>query len=121
MSTFLTPERYGEIKSRYPKFNEPWTEDEEDLLREDYLEGQSVNDIAIHLSRTPSSIRMRLKAMGLYIPRPAPKPWSDDDDKELVELYCDGSSFEELAIIFGRSQNAIISRLVRLRAGLRPL
>ena len=120
MSTLLTPEHYSEIKSRYPRFNEPWTEEEEDDLREQFYCDFTLDQMAGHLGRTPNSIKMKLKALGLYVPKPAPRPWSEDDDRELVELYCEGSSFEELAMIFGRSENAVISRLVRLRAGLRP-
>ena len=120
MSTLLTPEHYSEIKSRYPRFNEPWTEEEEDDLREQFYCDFTLDQMAGHPGRTPNSIKMKLKALGLYVPKPAPRPWSEDDDRELVELYCEGSSFEELAMIFGRSENAVISRLVRLRAGLRP-
>ena len=89
-------------------------------MREQFYCDFTLDQMAGHLGRTPNSIKMKLKALGLYVPKPAPRPWSEDDDRELVELYCEGSSFEELAMIFGRSENAVISRLVRLRAGLRP-
>jgi DNA-directed RNA polymerase specialized sigma24 family protein len=42
-----------------------------------------------------------------------------EDDAALVQQYRDGASFATLAATFGRSENAVISRLVRLRAGLR--
>ena len=31
---FLPQERFDEIKKKYPKFNEPWTTDDEDILFE---------------------------------------------------------------------------------------
>ena len=120
MNTILTPEKYGELKNRYPRFNEPWSQEETEYLREmagmDYPHSQ----MATELERSPNSIKMKLKALGLYIPKPSPKPWTEEDDRRLVALYLEDYSFSDLACIFGRSENAIISRLVRLRAGLRP-
>ena len=120
MNTILTPEKYGELKTRYPRFNEPWSDEETKELEEMCCYDLAISDMAEHLGRTPNSVRMKLKAMGLYTPKPAPKPWTDEDDKRLVALYLEGRSFQDLAGIFGRSENAVISRLVRLRAGLRP-
>ena len=42
------------------------------------------------------------------------------DDATLVQQYRDGASFATLAATFGRSENAVISRLVRLRAAILP-
>ena len=120
MSTILTPEKYGELKTRYPRFNEPWSADETKELEEMYSYDLAISDMAEHLGRTPNSVRMTLKAMGLYTPKPAPRPWTEEDDKHLVALYLEGHPFPDLAGIFGRSEKAILSRLIRLRAGLRP-
>ena len=120
MNTILTPEKYGELKTRFPRFNEPWSQEETDYLREMAEMNYPQSLMAQDLGRSPNSIRMRLKALGLYTPKPAPKPWKEDDDRRLVALYLEDYSFQDLAAIFGRSENAVISRLVRLRAGLRP-
>ncbi|MBO7117294.1 MAG: hypothetical protein J6V81_01300 [Bacteroidales bacterium] len=120
MNTILTPEKYGELKTRYPRFNEPWSDEETKELEEMYSYGLAISDMAEHLGRTPNSVRMKLKAIGLYTPKPAPRPWTEEDDKHLVALYLEGRSFQDLAGIFFRSEKAVISRLVRLRAGLRP-
>ena len=118
MSTFITPEHYREIKSRYLRFNEPWSEEETADLVEIFNCDFTMQEMANHLGRTPNSVRMKLKALGLYTPKPAPRPWTEKDDDLLVKMYMEDYSFEELSVFFGRSQNAIVTRLVRLRAGL---
>lgn len=118
-SFFLTPEQYGTLKARYAKFNEPWTADEADELRRMAEDGVSREEMSQQLSRTPNAVKMKLQSMGLYVPKPAAKPWTTDDDAALVRQYLAGASFADLATAFGRTENAIVSRLVRLRAGLR--
>ena len=118
-SFFLTPEQYSDLKGRYAKFNEPWTADEVEELRQMALDGVSRTEMSAQLGRTPGSVKMKLQSLGLYIPKPAARPWSAEDDVALVRQYCAGAGFQALAAAFGRTENAIISRLVRLRAGLR--
>ena len=120
MNTILTPEKYGEMKTRFPRFNEPWSQEETDYLREMAEMNYPHSQMATELERSPNSIKMKLKSLGLYTPKPSPKPWTEDDDRRLVALYLEDYSFQDLAAIFSRSENAVISRLVRLRAGLRP-
>jgi hypothetical protein len=119
-SFFLTPEQYGDLKGRYAKFNEPWTADETEELRQMALDGVTRAEMSAQLGRTPNAIKMKLQSLGLYVPKPAARPWTDLDDAALVQQYRDGASFATLAATFGRSENAVISRLVRLRAGLLP-
>ena len=118
-SFFLTPEQYGTLKARYAKFNEPWTADEADELRRMAEDGVSREEMSQQLGRTPNAVKMKLQSLGLYVPKPAARPWTEEDDAALVRQYVGGASFSELAAAFGRTENAIISRLVRLRAGLR--
>ena len=120
MSTLLTPEHYTEIKSRYARFNEPWTAKEIEDLHEIVEYSFTVDEMATHLGRTPNSIRMKLKELGLTAYKPAPRRWTEDEDNKLVKMYCKGDSFDDMALYFCRTENAIISRLVRLRAGLLP-
>ena len=117
-SFFLSPEQYADLKGRYAKFNEPWTPDEEEELRTMAADGQSREAMSVQLGRTPNAVKMKLQALGLYVPKPAAKPWTPQDEDALVEMYLSGASFSLLASTFGRTENAIISRLVRLRAGL---
>ena len=119
-SFFLTPEQYGALKGRYAKFNEPWTEEETEELRQMAADGISRADMSQQLGRSPGAIKMKLQSLGLYVPKPAVRPWSADDDASLVRQYLAGASFATLAAAFDRTENAIISRLIRLRAGLTP-
>ena len=119
-SIFLTPEQYGDLKGRYAKFNEPWTADEVDELRRMAADGVPRAEMAEQLGRTPNAIRMKLQSLGLYTPKPAARPWTPLDDDALVKLYREGASFTTLAATFGRSDNAILKRLILLRAGILP-
>ena len=119
-SIFLTPERYDDLKGRYAKFNEPWTPDELDELRSMAADGVPRAEMSEQLGRTPNSIKMKLQSLGLYVPKPAAKPWTPLDDDALVKLYREGASFTTLAATFGRSENAILKRLILLRAGILP-
>jgi superfamily I DNA/RNA helicase len=42
------------------------------------------------------------------------KPWSADQDAELIELFCEGATFKEMAEHFGRTTGAITSRIAKL-------
>ena len=117
-SFFISPEQYGDLKGRYAKFNEPWTAEDTEELRQMAADGVSRADMSAQLGRTPNAIKMKLQSLGLYVPKPAARPWSADDDASLVRQYLAGASFSTLATSFNRTENAIISRLIRLRAGL---
>ena len=118
-SFFLTPEQYSDLKGRYAKFNEPWTADETEELRQMAQDGVSRTEMSAQLGRTPGSVKMKLQSLGLYVPKPVARPWSSEDDAALVQQYCDGTSIATLATAFGRTENAILRRLILLRAGLR--
>ena len=117
---FLSPEQYDNLRGRYAKFNEPWTADELDELRRMAADGVPRAEMSEQLGRTPNAIKMKLQSLGLYVPKPAAKPWTDLDDDALVKLYREGASFTTLAATFSRSEKAIISRLIRLRAAILP-
>lgn len=116
----MTPEQYEAMKLRYAKFNEPWTPDEVAELRRMAEDDLPRTVMAAQLGRSPNAIRMKLQALGLYVPKPAARPWTPLDDDAIVELYRSGASFATIASTFGRSENAVIKRLVYLRAGLLP-
>lgn len=44
-------------------------------------------------------------------------PWTDEETEQLVRMVADGKSAREIAVLFGRSRNAVIGRCGRL--GLR--
>ena len=119
-SFFLTPEQYADLKGRYAKFNEPWTADEAEELRQMAADGVSREEMSAQLGRTPTAVKMKLQSLGLYVPKPAVRPWTPADEAELVRLYREGVPFAELASVFGRTEGAILSRLIRLRAAVLP-
>ena len=119
-SFFLTPEQYSDLKGRYAKFNEPWTEQEAEELKQMAADGVARAEMSAQLGRSPNAIKMKLQTLGLYIPKPAARPWTPADEDALVKMYREGVSFAELATAFGRTEGAILSRLIRLRAAVLP-
>ena len=119
-SFFLSPEQYEALKGRYAKFNEPWTAEEAEELKQMAADGVSRADMSQQLGRSPNAVKMKLQSLGLYVPKPAARPWTPADDASLVKQYLEGASFATLAATFGRTERAILSRLIRLRAGLTP-
>ena len=119
-SFFLTPEQYSDLKGRYAKFNDPWTAEETEELKQMAADGISRADMSAQLGRSPNAIKMKLQSLGLYVPKPAARPWSADDDASLVRQYLSGATFATLATTFNRTENAILKRLILLRAGLTP-
>ena len=119
-SFFLTPEQYADLKGRYAKFNEPWTADEADELRQMAADGVSREEMSTQLGRTPNAVKMKLQSLGLYVPKPAAWLWTPEDEHLLVKLYREGISFAELASVFCRTEGAILRRLILLRAAVLP-
>ena len=119
-SFFLTPEQYADLKGRYAKFNEPWTADEAEELRQMAQDGVSREEISAQLGRTPNAVKMKLQSLGLYVPKPAARLWTPEDEHLLVKLYREGISFAELASVLGRTEGAILRRLILLRAAVLP-
>ena len=119
-SFFLTPEQYAGLKGRSAKFNEPWTADETDELRQMAADGVSREEMSAQLGRTPNAVKMKLQSLGLYVPKPAARLWTPEDEHLLVKLYREGISFAELANVFGRTEGAILRRLILLRAAVLP-
>ncbi|MCR5326107.1 MAG: SANT/Myb domain-containing protein [Bacteroidales bacterium] len=115
---FLPQDQFDKIKSQYAKFNDPWQVDEIEELKSMSADGVPLNEISTQLQRTASSIRMKLKSLGLYTPRDVPRPWTPEDESELIKMYSDGAPFQEIASHFDRTEKAVISRLVKLRMDL---
>lgn len=117
-TAFLPQEQFDLIRSRYSRFNEPWLKEEVEELTSMAAENVSHEQMAEQLQRTPSSVRMKLKALGLYSPKPMMPRWTEEDDKLVVQMYDQGVTFEDMAQHFNRSPKAIVARLVNLRVKL---
>ena len=83
-------------------------------------DGVSREEMSAQLGRTPNAVKMKLQSLGLYVPKPAARPWTPEDEHSLVKLYRNGVSFAELASVFGRTEGAILRRLILLRAAVLP-
>ena len=117
-TAFLPQEQFDLIRSKYSRFNEPWLKEEVEELTNMAAENVSHEQMVEQLQRTPSSVRMKLKALGLYSPKPMMPRWTEEDDKLVVQMYDQGVSFEDMAQHFNRSPKAIVARLVNLRVKL---
>lgn len=115
---FLPQEQFDEIKKKYPKFNEPWTEEDEDVLFDLTEQKATQKQMSETLGRTTRSIKMKLMELGLYEKKASARSWTENEERKLVDLYNDGVDFENIALELGRSVNAVVSRLVRLRINL---
>lgn len=117
---FLSQEEYERLKARYPKLNEPWQPGDLDELKAMAADKVPLSEMSEQLGRTPNSLKIKLKSLGLYeFPEP-PKKWSVDEENKLVAMYNDQIPFEEMADHFGRSVRAVVARLVLLRVNLFP-
>ena len=117
-TAFLSQEHYDEIKNTYSRFNEPWLKEEVEELKAMAADGVSKQYMASQLQRTPNSIQIKLKSLGLYTPVSMPPRWTEEDDSKVVDMYKAGSPFEDISQELGRSVNAIISRLIHLRVNI---
>ena len=115
---FLSEEEFNRIKSQYAKFNEAWQDSEIEELKSMAADQLSLEDISAQLQRTPNSVKMKMKALGLYTPKPGPAAWSSEEESNLVKLYNEGLPFEEIAEGLGRSVSAVVTRLVHLRVNV---
>ena len=84
---FLSQEAFDRIKSNYSKFNEPWQDSEIEELKTMAADQVPFEQIANQLQRTPNSVKMKLKSLGLYTPKPMPGTWRSDDEARLIEMY----------------------------------
>ena len=117
---FLSQEAFERLKARYPKLNEPWQGADVEELKAMAADKVPLAAMSEQLGRTPNSLRIKLKSLGLYEPAASPRLWTEEDEKLLVEMYNQGVSFEDMAAHFGRSVRALVSRLVLLRMKLFP-
>ncbi len=115
---FLPQEEFDRLRGQYAKFNEPWSASEIEELKVMAEDNVPFAEIANQLQRTPNSIKLKLKSLGLYTPAPPPRGWTEEEDAALVGMYEGGDSFDAMAEAFDRSVSAVVSRLVKLRVSL---
>ena len=112
---FLPQEEFDKIKEKYPKFNEPWTSEDENILYELTENNATRKEMSEKLGRTPRSIKMKLLELGLYEKKNSARAWTENEEQKLVSLYNSGADFENISLELGRSVNAIVKRLIHMR------
>jgi len=110
---FLPEDKFQEIKQKYPRFNEPWTEDEVSNLIDISFQYKKTKEIAEALGRSPKSVRLKMMELGLY--KKHTRAWTKEEDELLVFCYRDGLSLIDMCNKFGTSIESVIRRLVLLR------
>ncbi|MGZ4958559.1 MAG: hypothetical protein ACXV7J_04855 [Methylomonas sp.] len=86
----------GEILPTQNSFNSP------QVIRALFVAGEALDSAAKRAERNS------------LLPGNAGHSWSDDEDKELLALFDSGTPVKEIAVKHGRTQGAIVSRLIRL-------
>jgi biotin operon repressor len=97
-----------------------WTREEDNVLHKNYR-NLSNTKLAAQLGRTRSSVKHRLKKLGLYRieqPRPAPIPWTPQETALLRKIYTAHSN-RQIAQRLGRTAAMVEKKLSSL--GLRRL
>lgn len=59
------PGPYAALREKYPNAGKAWSAQDDELLRRLYGSGNSVEDLALTLARTPNGIRVRLERLGV--------------------------------------------------------
>jgi hypothetical protein len=69
---------------------------------------------ALHVALAAIDNQVRNRERASALPFNAGKPWGDEDDRELAELFDSGRPVADIATTFQRTRGSIASRLVRL-------
>lgn len=95
--------------------NHRWTEDEKAIVRRDYAFNRaSIEDIAARLGVTANAVKGKVNELGLAKATDYRKrPWSADEDEQLRDLITRKRP-RTIAIIMGRSLNAVVVRSKRI-------
>lgn len=93
----------------------PWTPGEDAGIREAHAAGTPWPEVARELARTYDSVKGRSKKLRAVDAREARRPWSAEDDDEVLVAYAAGQMADFLASS-GRTSMAAMARLSRLGA-----
>ncbi len=89
-----------------------FSSEELEQIKEEYLEGQIVPEIAKTHGSTAPTIRRKLEQMGVYDKfRDSSSAWTEDDDAQLRMLYFNEIPIPSIAVIMNRTKKAISTRI----------
>lgn len=116
----VAPKRQASPRSEFPNRARPWTEKDHEILQAGVLLGLAHSEIAKRLGRTTHAIDSQLTFLraggsGRTI-KPAPRPWTFDDERRLRELWDQGLTNEEMADAMNRSVESVKKKRMRLQA-----
>ncbi len=66
-STTSYQDRLAAIKRKYPNAYEPWTQQQEELLRKMHESGAAIGEMAAALNRQPGAVSSRIRKLGLEV------------------------------------------------------
>lgn len=128
MQQGLTPAPSHETHLR--NAGKPWTATEDAQLVRAFDAGANLKDLARQHGRTRQAIHGRLYRLGKMPPWPfgmekepkagrePGKPWTPEEDAELLRGHDAGLTIDQLAQRLGRGQNAVDVRLCSLGRGI---
>lgn len=110
-------------ESKHIKYKETYTKNEVQILSKMYLNGQSFKEIAENIGRTPSGVASKIQRMrAVYgnedrvekFTNNKMRVWYAREEFLLKDLYKQGKSFAEIAVILGRTQSSVRNKAERL-------
>ena len=103
-----------EINYHY-EYNQ-WTKEEDESLRLQSFIVEKLSDLSIP-NRTNAACKVRLytlKGLG-YVVHTRNYAWTDDEDKQLVDLLNSGCDYKKVSKLMSRSENSLYLRVMFLR------
>jgi hypothetical protein len=93
-----------------------WTKEEDDALRLQSFIVEKLSDLSLP-NRTNAACKVRLhtlKRLG-YVVHTRSRQWTDDEDKQLVDLLNSGCGYKKVSELMSRSENSLYLRVMFLR------
>lgn len=102
--------------------NRPWTREEDGYLARMHLAGCSDELISEAIStarciRSPRAVKDRRRRLGL-IKDTYRRKWTDKETKLATQLYLQGKTAKQIARNIGRTDNAVVFKLQRIKERL---
>ena len=113
---FMSAEQTQRIRETAARFNEPWTLEEENSVREMFRDGKRVEEIALVQGRTRNAIRIRLTEAGEIAPHMSRRnqPWTEEETERLGRFYSQGYTIASCAKLLGRIRREAEDRLIEI-------
>ena len=117
----LAPQKAEKMKQEREKKKDPrWTQEEDDKIIKLFTNGVAFADWPSFPGRTNTAIQKRcrrLREKGVLQEKTSymVNAWTEDDDKQLIEMYNNGCPYETISERLDRKKDAIGRRVSRLK------